>query len=132
DLRREGAAVRRPALRTFRRRARRARDLGRGRAGEHPRADPAIESLLPYRISGTYLESCNCDAICPCRMVGGVPGGRSPHGVCLAVLSWLVAEGHAGGVARAGLGAVIETREDDEEAGSARRVLLRLSGRVDV
>ena len=25
-------------------------------------------SLTPWRIRGTYFESCNCEAICPCRM----------------------------------------------------------------
>ena len=87
--------------------------------------------MLPYRISGTYLESCNCDAICPCRMVGGVPGGRSTHGVCLGVLSWLVAEGQAGDVALGGLGAVIEYRYDDDEAGSPWQFLLHVDARGD-
>ena len=29
----------------------------------------------PWRISGSYLEACNCQAICPCRRIGGRPGG---------------------------------------------------------
>ncbi|MFL5406640.1 MAG: hypothetical protein ACJ79O_12365 [Myxococcales bacterium] len=28
---------------------------------------------MSWRIAGAYFESCNCKAICPCRMVGGVP-----------------------------------------------------------
>ena len=52
---------------------------------------------MSYRVEGTYLESCNCDAICPCRRVGGVPGGRSTHGICLGVLSWFVETGEADG-----------------------------------
>ena len=87
--------------------------------------------MLSYRIAGTYLESCNCDAICPCRMIDGVPGGRSTHGVCLGVLSWLVAEGHAGDVALGGLGAVIEYRYDDDEAGSPWQFLLHVDARGD-
>jgi hypothetical protein len=27
---------------------------------------------MAYRVRGSYFESCNCEAICPCRMVGGV------------------------------------------------------------
>ena len=50
---------------------------------------------VDWRLAGTYLEACNCDAICPCRTIGGVPGGRSTHGICLGVLSWFVEEGHA-------------------------------------
>jgi hypothetical protein len=64
-------------------------------------------------------------------MIGGVPGGRSTHGICLGVLSWLVAEGHAGDVALGGLGAVIEYRYDDDEAGSPWQFLLHVDARGD-
>ena len=68
-------------------------------------SDPtATARLTPWRIRGSYFESCNCDAICPCRMVGGRKGGRSTHGICFGVLSWLVEEGHAGDVAKHILG----------------------------
>ena len=30
---------------------------------------------LSWEISGTYLEACNCDPICPCRRVDGKAGG---------------------------------------------------------
>jgi hypothetical protein len=71
--------------------------------------------LTDWAIAGTYLESCNCDAICPCRRVGGRAGGRSTHGLCLGALSWLVQEGHLDGVDLAGLGAVIVSRYHDDE-----------------
>jgi hypothetical protein len=74
--------------------------------------------LTDWAISGTYLESCNCDAICPCRRVGGRAGGRSTHGLCLGALSWLVEDGHLGSVDLAGLGAVIVSRYHDDEPGS--------------
>ena len=50
---------------------------------------------MPWRVRGSYLESCNCDAICPCRRVDGLGGGRSTHGICLGALSWLIDEGEA-------------------------------------
>jgi hypothetical protein len=34
-----------------------------------------VVELTPWRVQGEYVESCNCEAICPCRMIGGVPGG---------------------------------------------------------
>jgi hypothetical protein len=71
-----------------------------------------------WRVAGTYLESCNCDAICPCRTLAGQPGGRSTHGICLGALSWRVEAGAFGGVDLAGLGAVLVTRYDDDEPGS--------------
>jgi len=47
-----------------------------------------------YRISGSYYEACNCEAICPCRRQGDTPGGRSTYGDCDFLLSWDIAEGH--------------------------------------
>jgi hypothetical protein len=32
-----------------------------------------------WRVSGSYFEACNCDAICPCRSVGGGSGGPSSY-----------------------------------------------------
>ena len=68
-----------------------------------------------WRIAGGYFESCNCEAICPCRMVAGVPGGRSTNGVCFGALSWQVEEGHAGDVDLGGLDAALVYRYSDDE-----------------
>ena len=81
--------------------------------------DPATATgLMPWRIRGAYFESCNCDAICPCRMVGGRRGGRSTHGICFGVLSWLVSYGYAGELDLSGLAAAFVIRYDDDEPGS--------------
>ena len=71
-----------------------------------------------WHIAGDYFESCNCEAICPCRMVGGVPGGRSTYGICEGVLSWKINEGHAGGLDLSGLNAAFVIRYSDDEPGS--------------
>lgn len=73
---------------------------------------------MSYRVEGSYFEACNCDAICPCRMVGGVPGGRSTYGECFGVLSWEIERGFADDIALDGLGAAIVYRYDDDEPGS--------------
>jgi hypothetical protein len=73
---------------------------------------------VSWRVSGTYLESCNCDAICPCRRIDGVSGGRSTHGICLGALSWQILEGHADGTDLSGLGVALATRYSDDEEGS--------------
>jgi hypothetical protein len=83
---------------------------------------------LTWRIAGRYLEACNCDAICPCRMIGGVPGGRSTHGVCYGALAWRVDEGHAGEAGLAGSAAVLTYRYDDDEAGSPWTLVLHVDG----
>ena len=66
----------------------------------------ALDAFLPYSIAGSYLEACNCEAICPCRRIGGVAGGRSTFGVCTGALSWMVQDGRAGDVDLSGLAAV--------------------------
>jgi hypothetical protein len=73
---------------------------------------------MSWRISGSYFESCNCDPICPCRRIDGVSGGRSTHGECLGVLSWLIDEGEADGVGLGGLPVAMATRYSDDEEGS--------------
>ncbi len=73
---------------------------------------------MSWRIRGTYFESCNCDAICPCRRIDGSPGGRSTHGVCMGVLSWLIEEGAGDGVDLAGLPVAMAIRYSDDEPGS--------------
>ncbi|HEY7421910.1 MAG TPA: DUF1326 domain-containing protein [Gaiellaceae bacterium] len=71
-----------------------------------------------WHIRGSYFESCNCDPICPCRRIDGVTGGRSTHGVCAGVLSWLIEDGAAGGTDLSGLAVVLAIRYDDDEPGS--------------
>ena len=73
---------------------------------------------MSWRIRGSYFESCNCDAICPCRKIDGAPGGRSTHGECLGVLSWLIEEGNADGVGLNGLPVAMAVRYSDDEEGS--------------
>ena len=77
-----------------------------------------MAGAVEWHIAGTYLESCNCDAICPCRRIGGRSGGRSTHGECLGALSWLIREGAAGDVGLANLGVVLASRYHDDEPGS--------------
>ena len=84
-----------------------------------------------WRIAGAYLESCNCDAICPCRMVDGVVGGRSTHGICFGVLGWRIDDGHAGDVDLSGLGVALALRYDDDEPGSPWTVVLYVDERSD-
>lgn len=71
-----------------------------------------------WHIAGEYFESCNCEAICPCRTIAGVPGGRSTYGICEGVLSWKIDEGHAGDVDLGGLNAAFAIHYDDDETGS--------------
>jgi hypothetical protein len=86
---------------------------------------------LTYHVRGAYFESCNCEAICPCRMIGGVPGGRSTYGICYGVLSWLIHEGSVGDVDVSGLAAVLVCRYSDDEPGSPWTIALHVDRRGD-
>lgn len=89
------------------------------------------DALLPWEISGTYVEACNCEAICPCRTIDGRRGGRSTFGECLGALSWQVERGLAGEVDLAGQRAALATRYDDDEPGSPWSFVLYVDERGD-
>src|SRR6476469_1144455 len=91
----------------------------------------ALDAFLPYSIAGSYLEACNCEAICPCRRIGGVAGGRSTFGVCTGALSWMVQDGRAGDVDLSGLAAVLVCPYDDDEPGSPWTFRLYVAERGD-
>jgi hypothetical protein len=86
---------------------------------------------VAWTIEGTYLEACNCDASCPCRTVGGRPGGRSTHGECRGALSWLIGHSEIDGVDLAGLAVVLVLRYSDDEPGSPWDYTLHLDARGD-
>jgi hypothetical protein len=94
-------------------------------------ATGADQVLVDWRVAGSYLETCNCEAICPCRRIDGVMGGRSTYGECLGALSWRVLAGHADGVDLAGLGVVLASRYHDDEPGSPWSFVLYVDGRGD-
>ena len=79
---------------------------------------------MSWRIAGSYFESCNCEAICPCRRIDGVPGGRSTYGECLGVLSWVIEDGRADDISLDGLKVALATRYHDDEPGSPWRFVL--------
>jgi len=48
--------------------------------------------MSSWRIAGPYFESCNCDAICPCRRVDSRAGDAVD--LCQFALAWSVSEGY--------------------------------------
>jgi hypothetical protein len=81
---------------------------------------------LSFRVRGAYLESCNCEAICPCRMIDGVRGGRSTYGICYGALTWRIEQGHVGDVDVSGLGVALVYRYDDDETGAPWNLVLHV------
>jgi hypothetical protein len=84
---------------------------------------------MSWRIRGSYFEACNCDPICPCRRVDGVMGGRSTHGICMGVLSWVIEDGVVDGVDVAGLPVALALQYSDDEPGSPWTWVLYLAER---
>jgi hypothetical protein len=79
---------------------------------------------MNWRVSGTYYESCNCDAVCPCRRLDGKPGGRPTFRLCQFLLSWQILEGWADDIDLAGRSVVMAGFYDREEKGSPWTVSL--------
>ena len=79
-----------------------------------------------WQITGFCCEACNCDSICPCRVINGAPGGDSTYGDCEFLLSWKINEGHAGNIDLAGANIVMAGRYSDNEENKPWTVLLYL------
>jgi hypothetical protein len=58
-----------------------------------------VSQIPDWRVSGTYFEACNCEAICPCRMQGGMKlSTGSTYGECDFALSWHIVKGAFGDI----------------------------------
>ena len=70
-----------------------------------------------WSVAGSYYESCNCTAVCPCRRLNGALGGDSVYGLCQFLLSWHIKKGHSGGVDLSGLLVVMAGFYRDDQPG---------------
>jgi hypothetical protein len=84
---------------------------------------------VSFSVRGSYFESCNCEAICPCRMVDGVKGDRSTYGVCYGALSWRIEDGVVGDIDVTGLCTALIVHYDDDEPGSPWSIVLHVDDR---
>jgi hypothetical protein len=92
----------------------------------------AVPALTNWWVRGSYFEGCNCEAICPCRSVRGVPGGASTYGECFGALSWHVLDGRADDVDLTGLLVVMTLRYFDRVQPSTKwEVVLYVDERAD-
>ncbi len=86
--------------------------------------------LDDWQVGGSYFEACNCDAICPCRSIGGRPGGRSTYGVCEFVLSWRIERGHFAAMPLEGLDVVLAGFYRDDDPGCPWEAILYVDDRA--
>jgi hypothetical protein len=61
-----------------------------------------------WTMRGEYMESCNCDYLCPCIYTN--PQGPATHDHCTAVLVFRIDEGNSDAVPLAGLGFALVIR----------------------
>jgi hypothetical protein len=69
-----------------------------------------MDATTTWKVEGSYYEVCNCEAICPCRRLGGAKGGRASYDTCDFALSWWIKKGHAGTVDLADMKVVMTGR----------------------
>ena len=60
-----------------------------------------------WQISGQYLETCNCDFLCPCPLTGMA---ETTHGYCIFAMAFRIDQGHFDGTSLAGLNFVLVGR----------------------
>lgn len=60
------------------------------------------EQKLQWTLAGEYFESCNCEILCPCLLLGG----RPTEGHCDVVLAFHIEKGKYGSTDLSGLNAV--------------------------
>ena len=54
---------------------------------------------MAWKISGRYMETCNCDYVCPCPPTGLA---ETTHGTCIFAMAYRVDEGQFNGVSLSG------------------------------
>jgi hypothetical protein len=87
--------------------------------------------VIGWRVSGRYVEACNCEAVCPCRSVGGRDGSRAQFQLCQFALAWTIDDGQFGELDLSGLQAVMAGYWDEDEPGAPWRVRLYVDERAD-
>lgn len=68
---------------------------------------------MAWEISGQYMETCNCDFVCPCPLTGLA---RSTHGTCTFAMAFRVDRGRFDGVDLGGTAFLVVGRTPGEMA----------------
>ncbi len=88
--------------------------------------------MSAWHVQGSYFEGCNCEPVCPCRSIGGRPGGKSSYGECFGAVSWLITEGSSGDLDLSDLATVLSLRyHDDVEPSTPWEIVLYVDERAD-
>lgn len=80
---------------------------------------------MTWNVSGTYFETCNCEAACPCVFLS-----PPTEGDCTAVVGWHIDEGHLDGVDLTGLNVGLAVYSGGHMATTPWRVALYVDDRA--
>ena len=80
---------------------------------------------MTWKLSGTYFESCNCEAACPCVFLG-----EPTTGDCTAVVAWHIAEGEHEGQSLSDLNVALAVHSPGHMAKTPWRVALYLDDKA--
>ena len=64
--------------------------------------------MADWRIEGEYMETCNCDFICPC--IGTNLAGQPTEGDCKAAIAMRIDKGEKNGVSLDGISFIVVMR----------------------
>lgn len=73
-----------------------------GESGETAEGKAEAPEANVYALEGTYMESCNCDSICPCVLLDD-----PTEGFCQAFVGWHIDKGHLRDVSLDGLNVAV-------------------------
>ncbi|HEY0793254.1 MAG TPA: DUF1326 domain-containing protein [Chthoniobacterales bacterium] len=79
-----------------------------------------------WKIAGSYFETCNCDAACPCVFLS--PPSR---GDCTVLLAWHIDQGHFAQIDLEGLNAVLAAHAPGHMLEGKWNVALYVDERAD-
>ena len=87
--------------------------------------------MTAWRVTGSYFEACNCEAICPCRRQGGQKlSTGSTYGVCSFALSWRIKDGRFGDMSLSDFSVVLAGSYRDDEEGKPWSAALYVDDRA--
>lgn len=80
---------------------------------------------MAWNVSGSYFESCNCEAACPCVFLGPPTTGE-----CTGIIGWHIDEGEHDGLSVEGLNVALAVHSPGHMAQTQWRVALYLDDRA--
>jgi hypothetical protein len=79
-----------------------------------------------WKVSGTYFETCNCEAVCPCVVLN-----KPTRGECTVLVAWHIDQGNLGATKLDGLNTVLAVHSPGHMLQVKWKVALYLDDRAN-